>query len=290
MKLPRFDYAAPTSVAEAVALLAASGGTARPIAGGQTLMPILAFRMAAPSLLVDLRKVPGLDRIEVGPDGVRMGARVRWCDIEADHRLKSALPLMADAIQHVAHHQIRQRGTVGGSLAHADPAAEMPGIAVACDAAIVLQGPNGVRRVPAGAFFLGPLETALGEAELITAVEFPAWSPSRRHGFEEFARRHGDFALAGVAVHYDLQDGRARDAHVAVIGACTRPHRVAQAEAVLNGNAVTPALAAEVGRALAAAVDPPGDIHASAEYRAALAGTLAERAVLAAMSRAQEGA
>ena len=282
MKLPRFDYAAPASVAEAVALLASAGGTARPIAGGQTLMPILAFRMASPSLLVDLRHVPGLGEIEIGAHGVRLGARVRWCDIEADTRLDTALPLLAQAITHVAHHQIRQRGTVGGSLAHADPAAELPGIAVACDATLVLQGPAGTRRVAAEEFFLGALETALAEAELITFVEFPPWAPSRRHGFAEFARRHGDFAMAGIALHYDLRDGRAQDAHIAVIGACTRPHRIPLAEALLNGQAVTPALAAEIGRAVEANVTAPGDIHASAEYRASLAGTLSERALLAA--------
>jgi carbon-monoxide dehydrogenase medium subunit len=195
------------------------------------------------------------------------------------------MPLLTQAIGHVAHHQIRQRGTLGGSLAHADPAAEMPGIAVACDATLVLEGPGGTRRIAADKFFLGALETALGEAELITFVEFPPWSPSRRYGFEEFARRHGDFAMAGIALHYDLRDGLAQDAHIAVIGACTRPHRIPQAEALLNGQVVTPALAAAIGRAVEAHVSAPDDIHASAEYRASLAGTLAERALLAAQAQ-----
>jgi carbon-monoxide dehydrogenase medium subunit len=285
MKLPRFDYAAPASLAEAVALLAASGGTARPVAGGQTLVPILAFRMAAPGLLVDLRKVPGLDRIGIGPEGVLLGARVRWCDIETDPRLVLAHPLLVAAVAHVAHHQIRQRGTVGGSLAHADPAAELPGIAVTCDATLHLEGPGGGRRIPAAAFFRGPLETALAPDELVTAIAFPPWPPARCWGFEELARRQGDFALAGIALHYDLKDGRAAEVRIGVIGACTCPHRIPEAEAILEGQRVTPALAEAVGRAVAGAVSPPEDIHASAAYRRDLAGTLAERAVLAAMAR-----
>jgi carbon-monoxide dehydrogenase medium subunit len=285
VKLPAFDYATPGTVAEAVALLAASGGTARPLAGGQSLLPILAFRMAAPSLLVDLRKIPGLDKIEVGPGGVTLGARVRWCDIEADARLATAQPLLAAAIAHVAHYQIRNRGTVGGSLAHADPAAELPGLAVACDATLTVEGPGGARRVAAATFFRGALETALAPDDLITGIAFPPWPPGRRWGFEEFSRRRGDFALAGVALHYDLAGGRATAAHIGVIGACTRPHRVAAAEALLNGSVVDAAVIAAVGAAVAAAVDPPEDLHGTAAYRRSLAGTLAERALAAAMGR-----
>ena len=168
MKLPKFDYASPTTVQEAVALLAAGNGTAKLLAGGQSLVPLLAFRLAAPSMLVDLGRIAGLDTIEIDDAGVHLGARVRWCDIEADARLATAHPLLAAAITHVAHYQIRKRGTVGGSLAHADPAAEMPGIAVACDAELTLVGPSGSRLVPAAAFFLGPLTTALAPDELIT--------------------------------------------------------------------------------------------------------------------------
>jgi carbon-monoxide dehydrogenase medium subunit len=285
VKLPAFDYAAPATLAEAIGLLAAGGGMARPLAGGQTLLPIMAFRLAAPAMLVDLRKIPGLDGIEIGPGGVRLGARVRWCEIEAHAALRAAQPLIGAAIGHVAHHQIRQRGTLGGSLAHADPAAEFPALAVACDAVLVLAGPGGERRVAAGDFFVGALTTALTSDELIVAVEWPAWAPGRAWGFEEFSRRHGDFALAGVAVHYAVAAGRVADAHVAVFGACSCPHRVAAAEAVLNGAPMSAALAAEAGRAVAAAVEPPEDIHATASYRRALAGTLAERALLGAMGR-----
>ena len=157
MKLPPFEYASPTTLAEAIALLAAGPGTVKAIAGGQSLLPVMAFRLAAPRLLVDLRRVPGLDRIDIDDRGVRLGAKVRWRDIEDDARLRTAHPLLQAAMAHVAHYQIRNRGTVGGSLAHADPAAEMPGIAVTCDAQLVLTGSSGTRVVPAADFFVGVL-------------------------------------------------------------------------------------------------------------------------------------
>src|SRR3974377_1655278 len=174
MKLPAFDYACPATVAEAVALLA-SNGDAKVIAGGQSLVPMLAFRVAAPTLLVDLRKLPGLDRIDVSAAGVRLGGAVRRRDILADARLNNAHPLLVAAVRHVAHYQIRNRGTVGGSLAHADPAAELPGVAVACEAEIAVTGKAGARVIAAKDFFLGALTTALAPDEIITALRLPAW-------------------------------------------------------------------------------------------------------------------
>ncbi len=285
MKPPRFEYAAPSSVAEAVALLVSRGGGAKPIAGGQSLMPLLAFRLAAPEILVDLKRIPGLDKIEIGADGVRLGAKVRWVDIEADKRLGVAHPLLAEAIRHVAHYQIRNRGTVGGSVAHADPAAEMPGIAVACDAEIIAVGPKGERRIKAGDFFEGPLQTTLGVDEIITAVHLPAWPKGRRWGFLEFARRKGDFALAGVAVFYDPDaGGKAGNVHIGVIGMGDKPRRLPKAEAALSGRVVDDAGIAAAATAASAEVDPSGDIHASPEYRKALVGTLLERALKKASS------
>jgi carbon-monoxide dehydrogenase medium subunit len=280
MKLPPFEYASPATLAEAVALLASGRGTAKALAGGQSLLPIMAYRLAAPKLLVDLRRVPGLDRIAIDGSGVRLGASVRWRDIEDDARLRTAQPLLVAAIGHVAHYQIRNRGTVGGSLAHADPAAEMPGVAVACDAELTLFGPSGSRVVRAADFFLGPLATALAADELIVEVRLPPWPAQRRWGFEEFALRRGDFALAGVATFYDVdQTGHATNAHVGVIGACHRPHRVAQAEAVLNGRVIDDRPIEAAATAAAAAVDPPDDLHASGAYRRALIRTLIERAL-----------
>jgi carbon-monoxide dehydrogenase medium subunit len=283
MKLPPFEYACPNTLSEAVALLASHNGEAKAIAGGQSLVPMMAFRIAQPSLLVDLRKLSDLRGIRIGADGVRLGALARWRDISDDKRLDTAHPLLKAAIAHVAHYQIRNRGTVGGSLAHADPASEMPGIAVTCDAEIAVTGKDGARAIKAADFLQGALTTALKPDEIITEVRLPAWPAGRRFGFQEFARRRGDFAMAGIALFYDVDAaGKATNAHIGVIGVGDRAHRLAAAEAALNGKLVDEATAVAVGEAAAAAVDPQADIHASAAYRRALTGTLCERALLAA--------
>jgi len=284
MKLPAFEYACPATLKEAVALLASHDGEAKPIAGGQSLMPMMAFRVAQPSLLVDLRKLPDLNKISIDKDGVRLGALVRWRDIQDDKRLAKAHPLLQAAIAHVAHYQIRNRGTVGGSCAHADPAAEMPGIAITCDAEITVMGKGGQRVIKAADFFLGALTTALKPDEILTELKLPAWPVSRRFGFQEFARRRGDFAMAGVAVFYDPDGGRATNAHVGVIGVGDRQRRLGKAEAALNGNAVNDMTIAKAAEAASAEVEAQDDIHASAAYRRALTGTLLERALKSAAS------
>jgi carbon-monoxide dehydrogenase medium subunit len=279
MKLPPFDYACPATLPEAVALLA-SRDDAKALAGGQSLVPMLAFRLLQPALLVDLRKLADLRGIDVTANGVRLGAMTRWRDIEDDARLSVAHPLLKAAIAHVAHYQIRNRGTVGGSLAHADPAAEMPGIALTCEAEITVTGAAGARVIQAADFFTGALSTALAADEIIVAVRLPPWPARRRWGFQEFARRRGDFALAGAAVFYDADArGRATNAHVGVIGVADRPLRLPAVEAVINGRTIDAATIAAAEAATAAAVDPPEDIHAGAAYRRALAGTMVERAL-----------
>jgi aerobic carbon-monoxide dehydrogenase medium subunit len=280
MKLPPFAYACPTNIADAVALLAAHGGEAKPLAGGQSLVPMLAFRVAAPSLIVDLRKLTTLRQIAIGADGVRLGAMVRWRDILDDARLRAAHPLLVTAVAHVAHYQIRNRGTVGGSIAHADPAAEMPGIAVTCDAEIAVVGTAGPRVIAAADFFLGPLMTALKPDEIISEIRLPPWPVQRRFGFAEFARRRGDFALAGAALFYDEDEERkARNTHIGVIGVADRPLRLAAVENALNGKVIDEATIAAAAEAACAAVDPPDDIHASGAYRRALIGVMVERAL-----------
>jgi aerobic carbon-monoxide dehydrogenase medium subunit len=280
MKLPAFEYAAPATLDEAIALLAAGGGTAKALSGGQSFVPVMAFRLASPSLVVDLRKIPGLGAIAIDDKGVRLGSKVRWRDILDDKRLATAHPLLQEAISNVAHYQIRNRGTCGGSLAHADPAAEMPGIAVTCDAELELAGSSGRRVVPAAQFFTGPLSTVLAEDELIVEIRLPRWPAKRRWAFEEFALRRGDFALAGVAVYYDEDaSGRATNAHVGVIGACSRPQRLAQVESALNGKKIDATTIQSASTAASAAVDPADDLHASAAYRRSLVGTLLERAL-----------
>jgi carbon-monoxide dehydrogenase medium subunit len=279
MKLPPFEYRCPATLAEAIDILASNPGSARPLAGGQTLLPILAFRLADPAILVDLRKLPGLDRIEIDDTNVRLGAMVRWRDIEEHAGLQDACPILPDAIGHVAHYQIRNRGTVGGSLAHGDPASEMPGLAVLCDATIEIAGVAGRRSLPAAAFFLAPLETALAPDELIAAVTLPRWPTQRRWAFEEFAMRRGDYALAAIGVFYDEDAGRIRNAHMGVIAATDIPRRLASAEAALNGHALDEAAISAAASAAAAEVRPPHDIHASEAYRRSLVGTLVERAL-----------
>ncbi len=279
MKLPPFDYACPTSIAEAVALLASHDGDAKPLAGGQSLVPMLAFRVASPTLLVDLRKVGELRQIKITNAGVALGAMVRWREILDDARLRTAHPLLRAAVAHVAHYQIRNRGTVGGSMAHADPAAEMPGIAVACEAKITAVGKAGARIIDAADFFQGPLITALQADEIITEILLPLWPAKRRFGFQEFARRRGDFAMAAAAVFYDDDGGKARNAHVGAIGVADTPLRLKAAEDAINGNAIDEGLIAKAEAAASASVDPADDIHASGAYRKALIGVMVERAL-----------
>ena len=282
MKLPPFDYACPTTLPEAIELLA-SHDDAKAIAGGQSLVPMLAFRLAQPSLLVDLRKLADLRGIRISDAGVTLGAMVRWRDIEEDERLETAHPLLKAAISHVAHYQIRNRGTVGGSIAHADPAAEMPGIAMTCDAEIAVVGKSGAHVIQAADFFQGALTTALTTDEIIVEVRLPAWPAGRRWGFQEFARRRGDFAMAAAAVFYDQDErGKARNAHVGVIGVGDRPLRLTAVEDVLNGESIDEATIAKADAATSAAVEPQDDIHASAAYRRSLVGTMVERALTSA--------
>jgi len=279
MKLPPFDYASPTSVAEAVALLASHDGEAKPLAGGQSLVPMLAFRVASPTLLVDLRKVDELRQIKITNEGVALGAMVRWREILDDARLRTAHPLLLAAVAHVAHYQIRNRGTVGGSMAHADPAAEMPGIAVACEAKITAVGKAGARVIDAADFFQGPLMTALQSDEIITEIRLPLWPAKRRFGFQEFARRRGDFAMAAAALFYDDDGGKARNAHVGAIGVADRPLRLKAAEDAINGKSIDEGVIAKAEAAASASVDPADDIHASGAYRKALIGVMVERAL-----------
>jgi carbon-monoxide dehydrogenase medium subunit len=287
MKPVDFDYARPEQLEDAIALMAANRGEAKIIAGGQSLIPMLAFRLAAPRLLVDIGRIQNLNRIAVGPDGVRLGSLVRWRDIERDAKLGATHPLLCEAVRHVAHYQIRNRGTVGGSLAHADPAAELPGVAVACDAQIAVAGPHGTRRIAAAEFFTGPLMTALAPDEVITELHLPAWPRERRWAFDEFSRRRGDFALSGVLAFYDrADDGSARDPHIAGIGIGDRPMRLEAAETALNGKRVEPKAIAEAAAAAGETIEVSDDIHAPADYRRALLQTLIERA----LTRTTEGA
>lgn len=286
MKLPNFDYHAPRTPAEVVGLLSQHPGEAKIIAGGQSLLPTMAYRMAQPAVLVDLKNVQGLNHISVGATRVRIGARTRWRDIEDSEALDSAHPLLKEAVSHIAHYQVRNRGTIGGSLAHADPASELPCVAVTCDAELRVLGSGGERTLPAGSFFTGPLSTVLADDEMILELWLPAWPLARRWAFQEFARRAGDFAMAGIALHYDVDaQGCAVDVHIGVVGACSLPQRLGGAEAALTGKPVDTKSIAAAALAASQEVDPPTDIHATAAYRRALVGTLLQRSLQQAIDR-----
>lgn len=283
MKLPAFDYARPASLSEAIALL--QGDDTKVLAGGQSLLPMMAFRLAAPRLLVDIGRIPGLDAIKVEHGTVTLGAGVRWQQIEASSLLAAAHPLLVEAISHVAHLQIRSRGTIGGSLAHADPAAELPAVALACDARIVAAGPTGEREIAIDAFLTGPLETALGAAEIVTAIKMPALD-GRRYGFAEFARRPGDFALAGVCLHYAVDDtGQIADSRVVAFAAVEMPQRLVAVERCLDGCRADDVERSELRTALAGEVDCVDDLNADRAYRTALLGVMIEDALAQARDR-----
>jgi aerobic carbon-monoxide dehydrogenase medium subunit len=285
MKLPSFDYACPDTIGEAIALLAAHGGEAKLIAGGQSLVPMLAFRVAAPSLIVDLRKLRELRQITIDENGVALGAMVRWREILDHPRLSQAQPLLAAAVAQIGHYQIRNRGTVGGSLAHADPAAELPCIAVTCAAEIVALGPAGRRVIGAADFFRGALLTASQPDEIITEIRFPVWPAHRRFGFWEFARRRGDFALVAAAVAFDAAGGRAAGVRIGAIGIADRPFRLAAAERALEGRPIGEDAIVAAAAAASTSAAPVGDIHASGAYRKVLIGVMVERALRDAVNR-----
>jgi carbon-monoxide dehydrogenase medium subunit len=288
MKPPPFDYVQAESVEAAVAALAQAGGDAKIIAGGQSLVPMLNFRLLRPSLLVDVNRIAALSFLEDNGDSVHIGALVRHRELEVSPLIAKFFPVVVEAMGHVAHLAIRNRGTIGGSLSHADPAAELPMLAVLLGAEFTIVSPRGARIVPAEAFFLGVLSTALAEDELLAAVRFPKLPAGSGWGFVEVARRHGDFALAAVAATVSLRDGTVASARIAMMGVGDTPLRASQAEALVVGEAVGPALLAAVGDAARAAAMPATDLHASADYRRHLVGVLAQRAVAAAWQRAEE--
>ena len=290
MKPPPFDYARADSVAEAVSLLAGHGGDAKLLAGGQSLVPMLNFRLVRPSLLVDVNRIPGLSGIEEGSGALRIGALVRHRQLEVSEAVRRRFPVLRAAVRHVAHLAIRNRGTLGGSLAHADPAAELPMMALLLDAKIEASGPAGPRCLEARTFLHSPLATALDDAEMLTRVELPFLPPGTGWGFEEVARRNGDFALAAVAATLTLAaGGKVAEARLAVMGAHDTPLRIDGAEALLAGGPLCGEAVDAAAKAARDAVEPSGDLHASADLRRHLVGVLARRALESAGRRARKG-
>ena len=279
MKPPPFKYIAAATVEEALAALTQHGDEAKVLAGGQSLVPVLNFRLARPSVLIDINRITSLAGISVN-GALRIGALTRQRAAERSADVARLAPLLTQALPHVAHPQIRNRGTIGGSLAHADPAAELPAVMLALDARFKLRRGNGERWVPAENFFTGLFTTALLYDEMLVEIEVPAAPPRTASAFEEVARRHGDYALLAVAAVITTdQSGVCTHARLAYVNGGPGPQRVRDAEAVLVGQAINAALIQEAARVATAALRPPTDVHASAEYRLQLARVLTERAL-----------
>jgi len=290
MKPAPFVYHRPATLDEALALLAEHGGEAKPLAGGQSLIPAMNFRLARPAVLVDLNRVAELGYVRAGRDGLRIGAMTRQRAVERSDAVRGAAPLVAEAMPFIAHPQIRNRGTVGGSLAHADPAAELPAVMLTLEARFRARSVKGERWIPAGEFFRGILETALGPDELLVEVAVPE-SPARTgHAFEELARRHGDYALVGVAARVTLdRRERCHAARITLFSVGDGPVLAAAAAALLDGQEPSPeAMRAAADAAAQRDIDPPSDIHASAAYRRRLAAVLTRRALARAVERATQ--
>jgi CO/xanthine dehydrogenase FAD-binding subunit len=292
MKPPPFVYHRPASVEEATRLLAELGDDAKVLAGGQSLVPLLNFRLAAPAHLVDINGIAGLDRIDRADGAVEVGATVRDARLLRERGLAAAHPLLAEATGWIAHPVIRNRGTVCGSLAHADPAAELPAVLAllggGVEAVAWRHGALSSRRVPADALFAGPLQTTLDPDELVVAATFPALAPGTGWAVEELARRHGDYALAGVALAVAVDGGGEPASGRASYLSCAPTPVVLDIGPALRdgGNVRSPA----VYDLVASSLDPTDDIHATAAYRKHLAATLTVRAVDRALERARDGA
>ncbi len=290
MKPPPFLYHAPGTVDEALALLAEHGDEAKPLAGGQSLVPAMNFRLARPAVLIDLNSLGPLFGIREQPTGgLRIGAMTRQRALERSPLVAACAPLVAETMPHIAHSQIRNRGTFGGSLAHADPAAELPAVALVLDMRLCAQSTRGTRWIAARDFFLGLFETALLPDELLVEVVIPPLPEATGTAFEEVARRHGDYAMAGAAALITLAgDGTVAACRLAFFSVGDAPVEAPTVAALLRGVRPTPEAIRAAAESVARDIDPPNDIHATAAYRLHLAKVLARRTLARAAARAEQ--
>jgi aerobic carbon-monoxide dehydrogenase medium subunit len=288
MKLPPVEYEAPTTVAGAIDLLAEQLDEASVLAGGQSLIPLLALRLARPAVLIDINGLDELSGISATDGRVAIGAMTREYVAEESEVVADAVPLLAAALPLIGHAAIRSRGTIGGSLAHADPAAELPAVARALDAEFVLRGPSGMRMVPAAQWFEGYLTTARHSDELLLEVRFPAAKRGTGVSFQEVARRHGDFAIVGLAVSLVLSGEVISDARLALAGVSDVPVRATAAEDLLIGERPSAELFDEAARRATDDLDPPADLHGSSDYRKTVAAAIVRRGLRAAADNARE--
>jgi carbon-monoxide dehydrogenase medium subunit len=288
MKPAAFKYFRPRTVDEALALLAEHAGDAKPLAGGQSLIPAMNFRLATPAVLVDLNALSDLAYIKDGEQGLRLGGMTRQRALERSPAVARQAPLVSETMPFIAHPAIRNRGTVGGSLAHADPAAELPAVMLALDAQFTARSPRGSRSISAGDFFTGLFSTALEPGELLTDITIPRVAKRSGYAFQEVSRRHGDFALVGVAASVVLDErGRCASARIALLSVGDRPMLAEQAAKALNGQLPSAdAIKAAADAASSKDIDPSSDIHASARYRRQLANVLTRRVLKLAFERA----
>jgi carbon-monoxide dehydrogenase medium subunit len=285
MKPPRFDYHAPTTVEEALALLTRYGGEAKLLAGGQSLMPLLNFRLSRPAALVDLNAIPSLAYIREEDGVVRFGAMTRQRTIEFSRAVALRVPLLTEATKLVGHLPIRTRGTIGGSVAHADPSAEYPAVLAVLDGTVVVRGPRGERTLRPAELFRSYLTTSLAPDEILVEVRLPAMPAGAGFAFEEFSRRHGDFAIVGIAAMLVGDGSRCATARLATAGAGPVPARLRSAEEVLEREGLSEAAIEAASRRAAELVEPDSDIHASADYRRNLTRVLTGRALRRAAAR-----
>ena len=288
MKLPPVEYEAPTTVAGAIDVLTEYLDEASVLAGGQSLIPLLALRLARPAVLVDVNGVDELSGVSTTDGWVAIGAMTREYVAEESGTVAGAVPLLADALPLIGHDAIRSRGTVGGSLAHADPAAELPAVAMALDAEFVVRGPAGERVIPAAQWFEGYLTTSRRPDELLVEVRFPAARPGTGVSFQEVARRHGDFAIVGLATSLVLSGEVISDARLAFAGVSDVPVRASAAEDLLVGERPSAELFDEAARRATEDLDPPADLHGSSDYRKTVAAAVVRRGLRAAADNARE--
>ena len=287
MKPPPFEYESPRTADEALALLAQHGDSAKVLAGGQSLVPLLNFRLAQPEVLIDVNRLSELAYIRPADTGLSIGALTRQHTLERSSAIKGQLPIVAEACHLIGHLPIRHRGTVGGSLAHADPASELPAVMVALEAELTLSRKGSRRAVTAEQFFTGIFSTALEPEELLTDIRVPGLPPGTGSAFLEIARRAGDFALVGVAALVTLNShGRVSRARLALCGAGPTPIRAREAERVMNGEWPEGRVLDDAVEKLAAETDPPSDIHASSAFRKKLARHVGRQAIELAVQRA----
>ena len=286
MKPAAFEYFRPRTVDEALALLAEHGSDAKPLAGGQSLIPAMNFRLATPAVLVDLNELSGLSYIEDG-ERLRVGGMTRQRSVERSAIIAREAPLVHETMPFIAHPAIRNRGTVGGSLAHADPAAELPAVMLALDARFGLRSSTASRWVQAGEFFTGLFSTAIEPGELLTEIEIPKTARQSGYGFQEISRRRGDFALVGVAASVTLdEEGCAASVRIALLSVGDRPILAERAAGALKGQAPSAESIRAAADAASTEIDPPSDIHASSKYRRQLANVLTRRVLERAFARA----